>query len=55
MRKMSSIPFIKKNSPAEKQMIRLSAEYWQDSKILIRLWKSLAENTAKTDIAPVYS
>ncbi len=27
--------------PAPKHMIRLSVDYWQDSKIPIRLWKSL--------------
>ncbi len=30
-----------------KYMIRLSVEYWQDSKIPIRLWKSLVEDTPK--------
>ncbi len=32
-------------SPAPKHMIRLSVEYRQDSKIPIRLWKSLVEDT----------
>ncbi len=31
---------------APKRMFRLSVEYWQDSKIPIRLWKSLVEDTA---------
>ncbi len=30
---------------APKDMIRLSVEYWQDSKIPIRLWKSLVGDT----------
>ncbi len=31
--------------PAPKHMIRLSVEYWQDSKIPIRQWSSLVEDT----------
>ncbi len=31
--------------PAPKHMIRLSVDYWQDSKIPIRLWKSLVGDT----------
>ncbi len=33
--------------PAPKDMIRLSVEYRQDSKIPIRLWKSLVGDTPK--------
>ncbi len=32
-------------APAPKHMIRLSVDYRQDSKIPIRLWKSLVEDT----------
>ncbi len=31
--------------PAPKHMIRLSVDYWQDSKIPIQLWKSLVGDT----------
>ncbi len=34
--------------PAPKHMIRLSVDYRHDSKILIRLWKSLVGDTPTT-------
>ncbi len=43
--RMSNLTLGNVFSPAPKHMIRLSVEYQQDSKILIRLWKSLVRDT----------